>query len=65
MQQNTPQETPLRFSRMLSQNDEALRAFSRMSTEDRAAVIRGAREIQGREDMQRYVNQLSQNHFSG
>lgn len=53
------QDIPLGFHMALMQNPEALCCYSNLSDAQKQAVIDGTRAVQSKEEMRRYVENLT------
>ncbi len=58
MQKN---EMPIGLGMALAQNPEALQRFAMLSEAEKQEIIAGTHEIRSKEEMHRYVAQLSSN----
>ena len=53
------QDIPLGFRMALMQNPEAMRCYSNLSDVQKQAVIDGTHAVQSKEEMRRYVENLT------
>lgn len=53
------QDIPLGFHMALMQNPEAMRCYSNLSDAQKQAVIDGTHAVQSKEEMRRYVENLT------
>lgn len=57
---NLEDELPLGFSMALAKNMDALMIFSKLSDDEKKAVINGTHNIKSKSEMNRYVEKLTQ-----
>ena len=56
---------PLGFGMALSQNEEALRRFSALSSSEREAIMAKAKRVSSKEEMQALVDSIAPNDPTG
>lgn len=54
-------ELPLGFAMALAKNYDALSAFVKLDKEKKQAIVDGVKNIESKQQMQQYVNSLTQN----
>lgn len=53
-------DMPIGFGLSLAANENSMKAFASMSDEEKSATVEKSRQMHTREDMERFVNSLSE-----